>query len=292
MASHIHTLWMLQYCSFQTADVVYLHYNHPTLASCWYIQHHPLTKKVTVMPQKESKTFLIRHTKSVMQPTAQSQSQLWVKSTVTCYKKITTFRKLDIFPSSDKGWTGTCFAAFDRKKGSRSLGQVTEQNVLSNFFYSCSDLLLLWAQNFYTIWRLCGTLKKFFCNMHNKNIYNKNLKISTAWQQFTVHGNISITAHPRSVEEALLRPQIRCSDWQQHFFQTQVAFSDWEQLSLSLPTQRFLTISPDAGGSSIFRNFVLSSDSLFAATSLTHVTINSYALARQHLFDPLQTVLR
>jgi hypothetical protein len=34
-------------------------------------------------------------------------------------------------------------------------------SVPSNYFYSCADLLLLWAENFYTNWRLRGTLKVF-----------------------------------------------------------------------------------------------------------------------------------
>jgi hypothetical protein len=40
-------------------------------------------------------------------------------------------------------------------------------------FYSCADLLVIWAKSFYTTWRLRGTLK-FVCNMHNKNIHNEN----------------------------------------------------------------------------------------------------------------------
>jgi hypothetical protein len=51
------------------------------------------------------------------------------------------------------------------------------------FFYSCADLSLLWAENFYTTWRQRGTFKGF-CNMHNKNVYNENLK-------FQLHGNNS-----------------------------------------------------------------------------------------------------
>jgi hypothetical protein len=52
------------------------------------------------------------------------------------------------------------------------------------FFYSCADLLLLWAETFYTTWRLRGALK-VFCNMRNKNIYNKNWK-------FQLRGNNSV----------------------------------------------------------------------------------------------------
>jgi hypothetical protein len=44
-------------------------------------------------------------------------------------------------------------------------------DVPSNFLYSFADLLLLWAENFYTTWRLHGT-SEAFRNMHNKNIYN------------------------------------------------------------------------------------------------------------------------
>jgi hypothetical protein len=34
-------------------------------------------------------------------------------------------------------------------------------NVPSNFFYHCADLLLLWAENLYTTWRLRGFLNFF-----------------------------------------------------------------------------------------------------------------------------------
>jgi hypothetical protein len=60
--------------------------------------------------------------------------------------------------------------------------------------YSFMNLILLWAENFYTTWRLHGILK-VFCNMHN-NIYNENWRISAAWQQFSVRGSISVTARP------------------------------------------------------------------------------------------------
>jgi hypothetical protein len=58
------------------------------------------------------------------------------------------------------------------------------------FLYSCADLLLLWAENFYTTWRLRGTLK-VFCDMRNK-------KIPAAGQQFSARGSISVTARPRT----------------------------------------------------------------------------------------------
>jgi hypothetical protein len=32
--------------------------------------------------------------------------------------------------------------------------------------------------------------------MHNKYIYNENLAILAAWQQFSVRGSISVTARP------------------------------------------------------------------------------------------------
>jgi hypothetical protein len=73
----------------------------------------------------------------------------------------------------------------------------TSNNAPSNFFYSCADLLLLWAENFYTTWRLWDTLK-VFCNVHNKKIYNENWKIPTVRQQFIVSGSTSVTARPRT----------------------------------------------------------------------------------------------
>jgi hypothetical protein len=66
-------------------------------------------------------------------------------------------------------------------------------NVPSSFFCCCADLLLLWAENFYTTWRLHDTLKIFY-NIHNKKIYNKNWKIPAAQHQFSVRGSISVTA--------------------------------------------------------------------------------------------------
>jgi hypothetical protein len=74
---------------------------------------------------------------------------------------------------------------------------IHKQRYLYFFFYSCADLLLLWAENFYTTWQLRGTLK-VFCNMYNKNIYNENLKIPAARQQFSVRRSISVTARPRT----------------------------------------------------------------------------------------------
>jgi hypothetical protein len=79
----------------------------------------------------------------------------------------------------------------------RNTEQWVPTNVPSNFFYSCADMLVLWTENFYTTWRLLGTLKDFFCNMHN-NIYKNNWKIPAARQQFTARGSISVTARPRS----------------------------------------------------------------------------------------------
>jgi hypothetical protein len=64
-------------------------------------------------------------------------------------------------------------------------------SVPSNFFCSCADPLLLWAENFYTTRRLRGTLK-VFCNMRN-NICNENWKIQAAQQQFIVYGSVSVT---------------------------------------------------------------------------------------------------
>jgi hypothetical protein len=43
-----------------------------------------------------------------------------------------------------------------------------------------------------------AALQKLLCNMHNKNIYNENWKISAARQQFSVRGSISFTARPRT----------------------------------------------------------------------------------------------
>jgi hypothetical protein len=40
--------------------------------------------------------------------------------------------------------------------------------------------------------------------MHNKNIYNENLKIPAARQQFSVRGSISVTARPRSLGGTLV----------------------------------------------------------------------------------------
>jgi hypothetical protein len=42
-----------------------------------------------------------------------------------------------------------------------------------------------------------GTLQ-VFCNVHNKNIYNENCKTPAARQKFSVRGNISVTARPRT----------------------------------------------------------------------------------------------
>jgi hypothetical protein len=49
--------------------------------------------------------------------------------------------------------------------------------------------------------------KKFFCNMHNKNIYNGNRKIPAARQQFSVRASICYftAAHPHSLEGTLVR---------------------------------------------------------------------------------------
>jgi hypothetical protein len=46
------------------------------------------------------------------------------------------------------------------------------------FFYRCTDLLLLWEENFHITWQLCGTLK-ILCIVYNKNIWNENLKHSS-----------------------------------------------------------------------------------------------------------------
>jgi hypothetical protein len=50
-------------------------------------------------------------------------------------------------------------------------------------------MLLLWAENVYTAWRLRGTLK-VICSMHNKDIYKENWKIPAVRQQFSVHRSI------------------------------------------------------------------------------------------------------
>jgi hypothetical protein len=68
-------------------------------------------------------------------------------------------------------------------------------NIPSDFFYSYTDLLLLWAENFYPTWCLHDTLK-VFCNMHNKNIYNENWKIPAVWQQISVCRSISVSVQP------------------------------------------------------------------------------------------------
>jgi hypothetical protein len=74
-------------------------------------------------------------------------------------------------------------------------------NIPSNFLYSCVDLLLLWAENFYTTWRLRGTLK-VLCNMHNKKI--RTMKI----EKFQRRGNNSVCAGAfqllRSLEQTLV----------------------------------------------------------------------------------------
>jgi hypothetical protein len=61
------------------------------------------------------------------------------------------------------------------------------------FFYSCLDLLLHWAENFYTTWRLCVTLK-VFCNRHNKDLYNENWKIPSVLEHFSLAGTV-LTTH-------------------------------------------------------------------------------------------------
>jgi hypothetical protein len=66
------------------------------------------------------------------------------------------------------------------------------------FCYSCADLLLLWAEHFYTTWRLRGTLKVISRNTNVKNIYNENWKILAARKKFIVRGSILVTARPRT----------------------------------------------------------------------------------------------
>jgi hypothetical protein len=39
----------------------------------------------------------------------------------------------------------------------------------------------------------------FFCNIHNKNIYNENWTIPAALQQFSVRRNISVTVLDRTL---------------------------------------------------------------------------------------------
>ena len=60
-------------------------------------------------------------------------------------------------------------------------------NIPSNFFYSCAGLLLLWTENFYTTWRLRGTLNFFFV-IRIKRIF------TTKTEKFHLHGNNSMCA--------------------------------------------------------------------------------------------------
>ena len=60
-------------------------------------------------------------------------------------------------------------------------------NIPSNLFYSCAGLLLLWAENFYTTWRLRGTLNFLFV-IRIKRIF------TTKTEKFHLHGNNSMCA--------------------------------------------------------------------------------------------------
>jgi hypothetical protein len=64
-------------------------------------------------------------------------------------------------------------------------------------FYSCADLLLLWAENFYTAWRLSGTLKVFV-------ICIRKLQFAATIQCERVYFSYCGVAHPRSLEGTLL----------------------------------------------------------------------------------------
>jgi hypothetical protein len=61
-------------------------------------------------------------------------------------------------------------------------------NVPSNFIYSCADLQLLRAEDFYTIWLLRGTLKVFFSVICVIRILTMKI------EKFQLRGNNSVCA--------------------------------------------------------------------------------------------------
>jgi hypothetical protein len=83
------------------------------------------------------------------------------------------------------------FLRNERRESVTLLLSITHKQRSLNFSYRCADLLLLLAEDFYTIWRLRITLK-VLC----KNIYNENWKIPAAQQEISVHGSISVTGRP------------------------------------------------------------------------------------------------
>jgi hypothetical protein len=190
MESHIHTLWVPQYWSFETVDVVYLHYDQTTLASCLCDSYTTTLRprKLQYCHTQKSKLFDHNHEMS---------------------------------------------DAARRIKPIQALNKV--------FLDSVHRLML----------------KKY---------------------------NASIFSWKGGKAPTVLRSTDNCS---------QSLGPVTEQLFLSGSTQCFPTISPDDNSRNIFRNVVLSSDSLFATTSLKLViTINSHALARHYSFDSHYSVLR
>jgi hypothetical protein len=95
--------------------------------------------------------------------------------------------------------------------------------VPSNFFHSCADLLLHWAENVYTTWQFCGT-SEVSCNMHNK-------KLSAARQQFSVRGSISVTSRPRRLEGSVQMCDLRvaCYPPRYHTVQSALGLATYTQ---------------------------------------------------------------
>jgi hypothetical protein len=75
-------------------------------------------------------------------------------------------------------------------------------NTPSNFFYSCADLLLLWAEKCYTTWRLRGTLKVLFVI--------QIIRIFTMkFEKLHLHGNNSMCAGTFQLLRERARAQLR-----------------------------------------------------------------------------------